>query len=160
MSKTKLSFGDVAKDKITGFQGVIVARTRFLSNVDRLSIQPRGLDKEGKPIKPRGFDEGSLEFVETTELEPVPIERAPHPVGLGDTVKDQVTGLVGVVNAITSWFEGCSILQVQPQGLHEGEPIDPAAFDERKVDVVVRANPTPEPVTTGGPRAEPSRGRA
>jgi hypothetical protein len=159
---TTLKLGCIAKDKITGFQGVVTAHSRMLTNVDRWTLQPQAV-KDGKPIASKSFDEGQLVFVEDTTIRVTPVERPDEPVEMGDTVRLLISGLEGVVTAITTWSEGCVILQVQPRELHEGLPVDALGADERSVDIIQRAKPKPEAaparVKTGGPRPEPLRAR-
>lgn len=50
-----LRIGDVAMDTITGFRGVVVARTEYLAGQTRVAIQSREL-KDGKPMEPQWFD--------------------------------------------------------------------------------------------------------
>lgn len=54
--------GDVAKDTITGFEGVVVARTKWLHGCERLTIQPQSLH-DGKPVESATFDEPQLALV-------------------------------------------------------------------------------------------------
>lgn len=54
MSEIKL--GDVAKDAITGFEGVVIADCNWLHGCRRLTIQPREL-RDGKPVESQSFDE-------------------------------------------------------------------------------------------------------
>jgi hypothetical protein len=42
------SLGDKVRDRITGFTGIVVARTQWLNGCIRLQIQPEALDKDGK----------------------------------------------------------------------------------------------------------------
>lgn len=58
--QTKINVGDEAKDRITGFHGIVVARTEWLNKCVRISIQPREL-REGKPIEAQTFDEEQVE---------------------------------------------------------------------------------------------------
>jgi hypothetical protein len=154
-----MKLGDIARDRITGFEGVLVAHTRHLTNVDRWTIHPREV-KDGKPVAGRSFDVGLLEYVGESGVPVTPTDRPAEPVELGDTVRLHVSGLEGVVTAITTWSEGCAILNVQPKVLKDGVPVDAVGADERGVDVVSRANPKPAVARTGGPRSEPSRGRS
>ncbi len=151
-----IKLGDIAKDSITGFQGVVVARTRWLTNVDRLTIAPQEV-RDGKPVASRSFDETQLEHIGASNVPVIPVERPAEHVELGDVVKHRISGLEGVVTAITSWLEGCSLVQLQPRALKDGVPVDASAFDERTVTVLERRTPKPEPVRTGGPRPEPRR---
>jgi len=68
MSEGKgIDLGDVARDRITGFTGVVVASYRFLHGCERLCLQPREL-KDGKPLDTATFDVPQLELVEKRAL--------------------------------------------------------------------------------------------
>jgi hypothetical protein len=54
--------GDLARDTITGFEGIVIARTEWLNKCVRLTIQPQAM-KDGKPIDNHTFDEEQLELV-------------------------------------------------------------------------------------------------
>jgi hypothetical protein len=58
----KHELGKRAKDKITGFEGVITARCEFLTGCSRYCIQPTAL-KDGKPIESIYFDEDQIEII-------------------------------------------------------------------------------------------------
>jgi hypothetical protein len=60
MFKHKL--GIIAKDKITGFEGMITSRVEFLTGCNRYCVQPTEL-REGKPLDSLYFDEDCLVFV-------------------------------------------------------------------------------------------------
>lgn len=92
-----------------------------------------------------------------------------QPIGLGDRVKDNVTGLEGIVVAITTWLHGCIRLAVQDEKLDkDGKPKEANYFDQTQVKLikkgvhapqVVGAIEAPKPETrrsTGGPRRETS----
>lgn len=57
-----IELGDVARDRVTGFEGVVIANTQWLNGCDRLSLQPRKLVK-GKPVDTMVFDRPQLERV-------------------------------------------------------------------------------------------------
>ena len=59
----KIALGDIAEDSITGFRGVVIARTEWLYGCNRLTLQPKAL-REGKPIDTQTFDEPQLIFIE------------------------------------------------------------------------------------------------
>lgn len=72
---SKISLGDRVKDKVSGFQGVAVARHTYLAGCDRISIQPP-VDKDGKLPDSMTFDEPHLELVE-----PAVVHDGPRGVG-------------------------------------------------------------------------------
>jgi hypothetical protein len=55
-----LVLGDHVKDSVTGFQGMIVARTQWLFGCKRAEVQPQRLDDTGSPVKSLWFDEAQL----------------------------------------------------------------------------------------------------
>lgn len=152
----RINLGDIAKDAITGFKGTVIARTEYLYNCDRLTLQPKGL-KDGKRYDCATFDEPAVELVEHAEKAYVPLEA--RGFGLGDTVRDTITGLEGVVVSRTEWLERCDRYGVQPTELHNGEVIPASSIEGSTLEPVKRGKfVTPQPAAkTGGPMAEPRR---
>lgn len=73
MSEIKL--GDLARDKITGFEGIVISRTEWLNGCVRLGVQPQKL-KDGQPLDDKVFDVGQLVLVEAAAF-----DRKPKPTG-------------------------------------------------------------------------------
>jgi hypothetical protein len=55
----KHELGQKAKDKITGFEGILTARVQFLTGCNRYSIQPQKLH-DGKRLEGEYFDEDQI----------------------------------------------------------------------------------------------------
>lgn len=67
------------------------------------------------------------------------------PIGLGDRVKDTVTGLQGIVVCVTTWLHGCIRYGVQPEEVtKEGKAAEPMYFDQTQVKLVKAAVHTPQ----------------
>jgi hypothetical protein len=64
---TNLKLGDLARDKISGFEGVITTWTNWLNGCVRVGLTPKKLH-DGKPIDSCVFDIEQVELV--TESEP------------------------------------------------------------------------------------------
>lgn len=89
-----------------------------------------------------------------------------QPIGLGDRVRDPVTGLTGIVICTTTWLHGCIRFGVQPEELHEGKPVEERYFDQSQLvlveagvhqPMVLSVVPAPSPETRrsiGGPARE------
>jgi len=152
-----IKLGDIAKDTVTGFQGVVIGRSTYLYNVDRLTLQPREL-LDGKRQDSRSFDEPGVEFVSHSEV------KAQTPASdsfyVGDVVRERITGFEGVITCRTRWISGCYTLSVQPQGLNKDQqPFEAKAFEEPDC-TLVKAKNYKEPVRkVGGPKPEPRRPR-
>jgi hypothetical protein len=59
----EIQLGDVARDQITGFEGVVVCLSKWLHGCERLTLQPQKLH-DGKPIEHCTFDRPQLVRVE------------------------------------------------------------------------------------------------
>ena len=55
---------------------------------------------------------------------------------LGSTVRDKLTGFVGVVVCRTEWLHSCVSLGVQGDVLHDGKPTDPVYIDLPRLEVI------------------------
>jgi len=60
--------GQKARDVITGFTGVAIARTEWLNGCVRVTIQPP-LDKDKKHVQSETFDEEQLEVVKSEPIQ-------------------------------------------------------------------------------------------
>jgi hypothetical protein len=73
-----IELGDTAKDVVTGFEGVVVARSEWLNGRVRLSIQPRAL-RDGKPIESQSFDVEQCALVQKCDAK-MPTKKAGGPM--------------------------------------------------------------------------------
>ena len=62
MAKAVAQLGDLVKDKVTGFKGIVICQSMWLNGCARLMVQPTTL-KDGKPIEPQTFDDLQLEVL-------------------------------------------------------------------------------------------------
>lgn len=72
-----LQLGDRVRDRMTGFEGIVIAITEWLYNCRRITVQPSTLDKDGAIPKTESFDEDQLEVVERGAFKPKVQETAP-----------------------------------------------------------------------------------
>lgn len=78
----EIKLGSFAQDRISGFEGVVTAKTIYITGCVRYAIEPRGLDKEGKPQEAQWFDAVRLVVNELqTPLTFAPQETAAAPGG-------------------------------------------------------------------------------
>lgn len=89
-----------------------------------------------------------------------------QPIGLGDRVRDPITGLQGIAVCITTWLHGCIRIGVQPEQVKDGKPVDDRYFDQSQLKLVkagvhtpqvLAVQPAPAPETrrsSGGPSRE------
>lgn len=89
-------------------------------------------------------------------------------IELGDKVKDQVSGIEGIVIGMTKWLAQCDRAVVQATGAHEGRPYDGFSVDVTQLQVlekgvmkptvqVVAIEEKKETIKKGGPRPTPTR---
>ena len=82
-------------------------------------------------------------------------------IDLGSTVKDTITGFVGIVTGRCEYLYGCVQCSVKPTELKDGAPQKAVWIDEPQLEVV---KPDPERKTTTaakhGPRDTSGMGRS
>lgn len=65
----KIKLGDLARDRVSKFEGVVVAVTEWLNGCRRITIVPPYLDKDGKPFEGQTFDEFQMEVIKKGAVE-------------------------------------------------------------------------------------------
>lgn len=58
----KIECGDLVRDKVTGFQGIVTGVHRWITGCTTATVKPREL-KDGKPIDGQAFDSPRLEVL-------------------------------------------------------------------------------------------------
>ncbi len=126
MSKPKIQFGDIVKDRITGLTGVVIGITTYLYNCDRASVQPRVKPGTDADKIPDTFDVDTYQL-EVTDEPRIEFEQAMFEevcsVSLGDLVEDKLTGAEGIVLGIIRWIHNGPTLIVQPEKLSKDDTI-------------------------------------
>ena len=63
-----MKLGDRVKDKVTGFSGVVLARSEGLYEVDQYRVHPESLrSDDGRPTAAMWLDAGRLEVVSVAD---------------------------------------------------------------------------------------------
>lgn len=75
MEPTRSNLGRKGKDKITGFEGVIVGECHYLFGCKQYGITPQTFNKEtGARPETQWFDEGRIEISSTYVVEPIDVQ--------------------------------------------------------------------------------------
>lgn len=78
-----IELGDIVREKITGLEGVVIGKSQWLENCERLIVQPQGISKDGEPHKSHQFDIPSCELIEKgTFKKKLPETGGPAPRGI------------------------------------------------------------------------------
>jgi len=59
----RILLGQQVRDIVTGFEGTATSRVEFLNGCVRYAVQPRGLDKDGKPFENQYVDQEQIEVL-------------------------------------------------------------------------------------------------
>lgn len=70
----KVELGQIVKDRVTGFTGMVVAISTWLNGCNRIGVQSQTEKKDGLPIEPYFVDEQQLDVIEQVK-EPVKEKR-------------------------------------------------------------------------------------
>jgi len=65
MTTKRIELGDVARDTMTGFEGVVTGEHKYLHGCVRMTLQPVKLDKDGKVADGVTFDEPQLKLIKS-----------------------------------------------------------------------------------------------
>jgi hypothetical protein len=89
--RPQIQLGDMVKDRITGFQGVVLAITHWFNGCVRLVVQPDKLNKEGGIAKEETFDAEQVDVVKTQAYKRLALEQvqAPAPAPTGGPRNDK-----------------------------------------------------------------------
>ena len=64
----RIHLGDEVRDTVTGFKGIAIGVTTWISGCDRYILQPKGVSKEGKLFDTQSFDEAMLEVIKAKKV--------------------------------------------------------------------------------------------
>lgn len=142
-----VELGDLVKDRITGFEGVVTSVHSFLDAAQRFMVQPRELQL-GQPQKKQAFDAVDLKVLKKRVVKPLKPKTIKFE--LGDHVRDSLTIFTGKLSAVGLYINGCRNWSVVSVDLHDGEIIEEDLSESRLVKVA--AGPKTAPVKTAGPR--------
>ncbi len=71
MSETfKFDLGDKVKDRVTGFTGIVMARTEWFNGCVRYQLQRDKIGKDGKLPDTEPFDEQQLDLLVHSKIKP------------------------------------------------------------------------------------------
>ncbi len=67
----KTNLGDKVKDVVTGFEGIAVAKTRYLNQpVVLVAVQSTTQTKDGVPVKEQWFNQPMLDVIKAGAIPP------------------------------------------------------------------------------------------
>lgn len=58
-----IELGDRVRDRITGYEGIVIAETNWLNMCTRYTVQGESLKDSGKPVESMSFDDRDLELL-------------------------------------------------------------------------------------------------
>lgn len=117
----QITLGCKAKDRVSGFTGIVTSRHEDVSGTLQWGIQPLAT-KKSPDVHPDAisFDHNQVQYVAVGEMaKVVPAAAAMH-FKLGDKIRDRVTGYEGIATVRSDWMNGCTLISIQGKG-KEGE---------------------------------------
>lgn len=123
--------GDIARDRISGFEGVVVGVVRYQFNEDRIGIRPEMLIN-GAPAEVQYFDRSGVEVVEKQAMPHQ--DPPPQRIDFGVRVTDMVTGISGIVQGYHAHLNGCGRYLVSPDK-HDGKSPNYESFTFEQLTV-------------------------
>lgn len=155
MNTMLVELGDEVLDRVTGYQGIVIAYSRWRYNTDSVGIQKRTVI-DGKvdgcfwlDVSPR------MEILGKGEMKDMVIEPEKHDFNFLDVVKDTITSFKGKIIGFTTWSSGCVRASVASEELDkDGKPYE-QWFAVTQLTLVKKAKPEKEERKPGGPTNNP-----
>lgn len=158
----KFDIGSTLKCKITGFEGILAARTQWIANCNTYTLKPKSLNKDGELQDAKGFDEPMLDLEKENPFDFPNMKE--FEFELGSVLSDNITGFEGVVTGRSQWISGSNTYSLKPQKLKDGMPQSTEWLDEAVLSLKKEKATSIQPVAasrkTGGPeRSVPQTNR-
>lgn len=136
-TKFKYPMNAIAKDKVSGFQGIIIARNAHLFGCAQYGLAPQELASDGSPRKTEYFDESRIQILDESNAVYGDDEyKDIFLIPLGAEVKDKVSNFQGKVLVVIENLHNCNNYWVEPPVDKDGKPRDGQWFDEGRLKVV------------------------
>jgi heat shock protein HspQ len=108
--KFDVRLGDRVKDKVSGFEGIVMAIHQWRDGTIDATVQPEGL-QNGEPIKQHVMEVAQLELVAQQVL-PAPTMTKPR-FELGAFVVNKLLDFDGYVSCLSWYYHGCLRYHIQ-----------------------------------------------
>jgi len=130
--------GKLGRDKVTGFEGVIIAKAIHLFGCNCYSLAPKAKDNEIKGSV--YFDEGRIEVIgEVITSDEIKVNKpdgltfdAPE---LGKLGRDKVTGFEGIIVAKVINLFDCNDYALLPKAVDD-KVKESRLFDESRIEII------------------------
>lgn len=109
-----LKIGQTMRDLTTGFTGIAINRSTMLNGTVQYNLQPRVKDDTYPDAI--SIDENLLETVDEGVSAKATPSTYTSNIRLGNTVKDLVTGIVGIATMSSEYLNGCTQFHVSHKG--------------------------------------------
>ena len=150
-----IEIGDKVRDIITGYEGIVLAKTSWLYNSDRIAIQRQGLvgDKIEEAIwidvSPR------IQILEKGVFKNIVVNPEIHDFNELDEVEDTITGIRGIITGFTAWYSGCVRAVVTTRNLDkDNNPVE-LHVSTKQLKLRTKSDKVLEAKNTGGPMRDP-----
>lgn len=107
-----VKLGHLAKDKVSGFTGIAVTQTDFLSGNVQFTLQPQ-VDEKGAEVPAQVFDAHQMESLGPVNTIKVIAAPADTGIKLGEKVKDIVSTVEGIAIRRATFLNGCVYYSVE-----------------------------------------------
>jgi hypothetical protein len=146
-TKFKYPMNVIAKDSVSGFKGIIIARNAHLFGCAQYGLAPQELSSDGKPRDTEYFDESRIEILDATNATRGTDEyQYIFAIPLGKEVKDKVSGFQGKIILVVENLHNCNQYFVEPPIGKDKKPQAGKWFDEGRL-IVVGNGISPEEVS-------------
>lgn len=130
-----VNLGDLAKEKVTGFTGIVTAISYEIDGTIFIGLQPRELEN-GKPAEALEFDIERIEVVERGVAKTNDSAEAQQSVRIGAIYRDRVTGFEGTAIRRVDFLGGCVRVTLSGKVDKDNKTPDPMMVAVERLELV------------------------
>lgn len=134
-TRDDINLGDFAREKVTGFEGIVAIISYEMDGTVLLALQPRDL-VDGKPAEMHEFDIERIEMVEAAVARTHNSEDARQSVRLGGIYKDTVTGFNGTAVRRIDFLGGCTRVVLSGKVDKDNKLSDPLSVPVERLELI------------------------
>lgn len=152
-TRTDVNLGDLGRDKVTGFSGVVTTLVHQMDGTILVGMQPPSTEA-GRPADPYEFDVERIEVVTSGYAKIGNTDAVKAAIKIGAVYRDRVSGFEGVCTSRIDFLGGCTRLHLTGKVDKDNKSPEPMNIPVERaelVDVKPAAEAAKRKTPTGGP---------
>lgn len=153
---TTICLGNIVKDKVSGFTGIVTSRSDLYNGTVQFGIQPKVDPVKNEIPEAKSIDDFMLEVLEKGFANDLPPIDDSCTIVLGNRIQDRITQTVGIAIEKVTFQNGCVFIHMRANKLNsDGKDI--LIFRNHKEFIEIDSGLNAVPAAQDAPRQEPKQ---